>query len=261
MKKFAYLALTIVTFMSINSAIFAQWPYKVFLGGGISTVQFDSKNRSALDYFPVDSAQISSGKWGGGSLDMAQAGIDIHGEMDMDSLGRHIVPFGLDISFLTARERFSGDDNDLSYDLKMVYSTTLLGFYAGYDYAIFMLPKAKAKVYIGGEVRGNLIAGSSVEFTQKYFREAGDSTDVIKYDGKKNTFRLGGNIRLGVIGQLKKDLNINASIAYGALNILGRDDARGELLTFRKSNDTFTEVKENILKALNVSIVLEYRIK
>lgn len=73
---------------------------------------------------------------------------------------------------------------------------------------------------------------------------------------KKSTTRMGGVIKLGIDGELWDPWYVNISIGLGVMNLFGRKDARGELLTPIRLN----EYKENYVYNLLFSMLIQYRL-
>src|SRR5690606_3976962 len=71
---------------------------------------------------------------------------------------------------------------------------------------------------------------------------------------KSDVWRFSFMPKIGVEGELTDDIYINASVGFQTLNLLGRDNRRGELLT----PITDFETQESLVKSFVFSFMLQY---
>lgn len=226
----------------------AQLVERWLVGGGLATNQIIGDHISKQRIVEIDKTKP---QLFGGSFDMAQSGIDLRATAVLDKMYNHRVPIGIELDFYSAAERVLA-----SKDTAQIYkhSINILTFYGGYQYVLLTLPWAKTKIYAGADIRVNYIYGQELELIERPF--VGKETSTFGKE-KDNAFRVGGYARIGFEGELLSPFQINASIGIGALNIIGRDDSRGELLTPKIKN---LQAKETAVYNYNFSILVQYKI-
>ena len=108
--------------------------------------------------------------------------------------------------------------------------TKLITPYLGAYYRIFRLPLANTNIYFGPELRFNFIRDANIRSEIQNIRDK-NKTVYLDSSFKDNTFRLGTALKIGAEGELNKEIGINFSIALNIVNVIGRENSYGELLT------------------------------
>lgn len=165
---------------------------------------------------------------------------------------RVVIPFGIDYTIYQAKERVP---IELQTTLYMRHTVQVPTFVLGLNYYLFKFPIANVKAYTGIEARAAFLLQGD------FYRRISypDHDDIIDTKAKDATFRLGGAFRFGVEGEIKGPWYVNISCAFSALNILGRDDARGELLTPISPPKTY-EPQETMVYQVHYAIMLQYKL-
>ena len=73
---------------------------------------------------------------------------------------------------------------------------------------------------------------------------------------KPSTFRLGGALKLGIVGEIFDPWYLNTSIGIGVVNFVGKEDSRGELLTPSRRYENI----ESPLNLLLFTLLIQYRL-
>lgn len=194
----------------------------------------------------------------GGSLDGMQAGWGIRGYADLDKQKYFRIPIGLDYWMYdgtqTVQDYLSG--TQIRHQVDII--STMIGF----EWSFAEFPMAYARAYVGGEIRPTFIGANQVTY-HSWNRASSvdyDSTDVFSL--KEACTRVGAMLRLGVEGELYYPVFINTSVAWGVMNLIGRDTrptwegGRGELLTVSKLN----EGGESYVQHLNFTFMIQVRL-
>lgn len=223
--------------LSAESQIFKNY----FAGIGLSTTKILGDNPNTYTF---------NGDVFGGSMNEWQPGIDIRLLIPMDENETFRIPIGIDYNFFRAYERYPYYGRAIIY----THSMNVLNFYSGINLTLLRLPYANAKFYVGLEPRFSLV--HNISFVRETKFEAPERDDTYEeFPTKDNAFRIGGLFKLGLDGRIKNDLYINASFGVSAMNLLLRDDKRGELFT----PETAGQPTENMIGTMNLTIMLQYK--
>lgn len=239
------LILTIGIIINISSAL-SQLGTRFNLAAGVVTTNIIGSNRASS---PIGPTRDDEAAFIGGSFKNAQPGIKLKGTFLFDSMKDLRLTTSFDYLFFSGKERYGVPPN---VSIAYVHELNLASFGLGMEYVWANLDFANAKIYTGFDLQANHIHGA-------YFKEAIRYLDRFKEDdvyedGKTDALRFGGSIRLGVEGRLREQFYVNTGLSVGVLNVIGRDDNRGELLTPL----TLFESTENMLSVLQVYILIQY---
>ena len=80
--------------------------------------------------------------------------------------------------------------------------------------------------------------------------------EIYKIAPKDDAMRIGALLKLGVEGRLRDNFYINAGGAIGFMNIIGKNNNRGELLT----PIAMFETQESNILSLQVFILIQYNL-
>jgi len=241
-----YLALCSITLVLFTFTVEAQFINKFKVATGLTTTSILGNNPAKLPMIPMTDEEDAVT---GGALKHAQPGIELRFTFPVDQYGTINIPLSLDYTFFTGRERIN--TSQFIVDI-WTHSVDIFSISTGLHYVFYEMDFANAKMYGGLEGRISFIHGIDTRAERDYLEDLlPDETWIVP--PKENATRFGGNLRLGVEGKLHKNLYINTGAAFSVMNLIGKDDSRGELLTPIK----FLEVKESTLSSFHVFILLQ----
>ncbi len=248
-KSFKLVILILLLFPVLIQAQFNN----VKFGVGISTMQIIGDNIATRPFV----YEVSKNNFiFGGSFDQAQSGIRIEAISDIDEYGDFQLPIGLEYHFLMGREKAPINAVSNSYQK---HDASILGFTIGVNWVYYKLRllKSIAEFYVNLDARTSIIFQGLYKETTEYNRI--NMVEVIDIKTKETTVRVGGNVNLGLSGDLIEPLGIDLKIGLGVLNLIGRDDTRGELLTIKKKYAYYEEDKETLVPTYNFNLFLIYK--
>lgn len=218
---------------------------EIHIALGLTTSWLNGANPAGATIFPKDTINTI----GGGFIGQ-QPGIAVRGLFIMDSARRFRVTAGLDYIWYTGPQRLEGAGYTFTARHTIDVPTAVLGF----EYAFLKLPLANAKIYGGIEARYAFVSDGT--FRRKVVYKLVDKIQDETFSTKTDVQRLGAALRLGIEGELLDPVYVNISGAYGAVNLLGREDTRGELLT----PTNLAEKQENILGNIFFTMMVQFRL-
>ncbi len=244
MKKIAFIVIYCL-FVLISTSE-AQIIDRIKVGAGLSTMTILGDSPATKPFVSRDSlAGI------GGSFNAAMPGFALKLILESDKYKNFRIPIDMDWTFFTSGERYPVSSNLV---INYWHSVQNIGLGTGLYYSFFDLTWANAKLYAGIDIKANFINNAEFSRKEKYFLAPERDTTIVIFR-KKSAVRLGGFLRIGLEGELVKKWSINTSVALGSMNLIGRDDARGYLLTPLP----YSETKEEFVNLLNFSMMLQYR--
>lgn len=163
----------------------------------------------------------------GGSYDGAQVAYDFRVSYIPKELEVFYFSIGIEYANMVSKEQYTISSTSV-VNYKNV--NNLITPYVGAYYRFKRIPLANTNLYIGPEVRFNFLRNSrfSSEIQNVLDR---NKTSLLDKQLKPDAFRLGSAIRIGAEGELHKQYGVNISAALNLVNLIGRDNANGELLT------------------------------
>ncbi len=218
----------------------AQYPMRV--SAGLSTFWINGANpaRETLAFL-------------GGGFSGAQSGVAVKLAFPealsvLPSLPLDVVLFAETI-FFRGRERYPYPNANLYRSFGIDVASLSVGLER-----TFVHFSSLTSAFAGMEIRGTLVSRGL--FEQRFVRLNGEIIERNTYTVRTKTtaWRLGLTMRVGVRGKFDPDFAMEASIGYSALNLLGRQPERGELLT----PDPTLEVQERIVAGVVSSIMILY---
>lgn len=244
-----YAIVTAVILISLlHSPLKAQTKRNFQVTGGLTTMWIVNENAA------LESIQPRIGEYlFGAGFDGQQLGVSVRLLYGIDTANRIRINTGLDYYFLRGvqRNQYTASASFYTYGVNM--PTVVLGG----EYAFVQYPPGNARIYGGLELRGAFT--SAIPISQKLIRLS-DNSVLQSENGfvKDNAFRLGGAVRLGIDGELSDPIFVNMSVAYGVVNLIGRDHTRGELLT-PDNNDFTYDTHEGYIHNIISSFLIQYR--
>lgn len=244
MKKIITLIFILFCSFSIESA-YAQFDY-VFIGGGITGTNIFESN---LGWKPIANKTGDSTYQIGGSFDGIETGILIKGETNLDKDGNFMLPFSFEFVWLNAFELVPQRTTKDYYS----HYVNLQKISTGLNYFFYTFPLQNVKPFIGFECKGVFI--NSQEMERKIVFTQTNTSKVMNATTKDPVFRLGAEIKGGFRGEITENFYLNFSGGIEWINLIGRDDARGELLTPFPGADN----KESIVPNYHITFLVEYK--
>jgi hypothetical protein len=229
-----------------NNRLFSQFNEKYFLQFGLTTLHVLGDNSATK---PIIESNFNEQSIVGGSFNGNQPGLTLRLIMALDSTERLTVPIGMDLTYFEALERYPVPTDSI-YNLGNVlvkYKHTIINptIVAGVNYTLVSYPKIKGKIFAGLEARASFFVNPNLQTKLEFLTL--DSTFTVDTNAKASAFRLGGAFRFGIEGQIFKNWKANISGALGIINIIGRNNERGELLTPFKKTALYYEDKESYI--------------
>lgn len=161
-------------------------------------------------------------------------------------------PIGFEYIFYRAYHRVPISPFVTAY---LTHSIDLPSINIGSRYSFFKLPFANVWTYGELNLSGNFVGSS--KYSVKIDYQLLDSSSAKAVIGKTSVFRFGGSLRFGFLGEIDGPWNVNIYSGLNLLNLLGRQDSRGELLT--PSN--IFEPKENPVYNFQLGLSIIYNLK
>ncbi len=236
----------VILFFALTYSSFCQIGNLSFTAG-ITTTEILGKNPNNSLIVSPSAEETSIG----GSFDGPQIGLTAKALLNLDQHNRFVIPIGFEYSFFDARERIPAPGH---YTSKWKHRIDIVTPTIGFNYSFIKFPLANVRGYIGVEARYNIIGQG--EWTQTVIDIDNDSTTSATKKTKNGTSRVGGAITLGFVGDIESPFFINFSCSLGVMNLLGRDNKRGELLT----PTAYFETKESIIYTFHVSLLIQYKL-
>lgn len=222
------------------------------IGAGVSTAWINGANPAREPVTPEVLLNVSDSTvvLPGGSFDGQQAGIGVRMRFSLGDSSQFGLMLGADYLFYRGNWRIPVKTGSVIQEHAVDMPTVILGL----EYSVVNFSKL-ARLYTAVEARGAYLHSSF--YNWQFKRENGEIIQERGHtDAKPSAFRLGAALRLGVAGEFREGWIVDTSIGYGAVNLMGKDDVRGELLT--TSNDF--ETKESTLGNILFSLMIMYRI-
>lgn len=224
------------------------------VAAGLST-DWITNNNPATYRITGHSSDLDTNAPFGGGFDGVQMGWGIKGFIDIDKQKTFRIPVGLDYFTFSGAQSFGAT----RYDLTARHAVDLYTGILGFEWSFVEFPMAYARAYLGGEARVLYVAPNVYQLTFAIR----DSVLIDRtINSKPSATRLGAMVRLGIEGEVYYPVFVNTSVAWGVMNLIGRDalpgtdGGRGELLTV--SNDL--EGAESIVQHLNFTFMIQVRL-
>lgn len=247
---FSYIFLFSFVLLIFNQTTIAQLK-GVKVGFGISTVEILGNNVATRPFLTT----TEDGDIFGSSFDGSQPGIRLGMTFPLDKNEIFEIPVGIDYHFYMGRERQPiSSTADIKFRSDIDVATITLGI--NWAFYKFNPEITDAKFYLGLEARAANI------FVGVYEREANYNIakdTIYSNPTKPTTLRLGSAINFGVNGEIFEPWYVNVNFGLGIMNLIGRDDDRGELMSLVKKTSTYNETKENFVIDYHFSLLIQYK--
>ena len=189
----------------------------------------------------------------GGGFKGSQLGYSIRADIPVDTGNRFTIPVGFDYTIFEAKQRVPIMPQTTLFMRHTINVPTII---LGLNYKLFKFPIANVWGFVGIETRSSFILPENFYVEMEY--RAYDSVYVNNSKAKSNAFRFGGDFKFGFEGEISKPWFVNVNAGFGAMNLFGRDDARGELLTPIGPPLT-QETSESVVWNFHFGLLLQYR--
>lgn len=228
----------------------AQFFQRLKVSSGITTTSILGSNPAKMPMIPMTDEEDAVT---GGALRHAQPGIELRFTTPIDNVDLLYVPISFNYVFFTGRERI----NTSQYIVDIwTHTLNVFSVSTGLQVNFYKMDFANAKMYAGLEASVSHIHEIDTRASRDYLENLlPDETWIVP--PKDKATRLGGTVRFGVEGQLHKNLHANVGTAFSVANLIGKDDARGELYT----PINFLEPKESTVSQFQVFILLQYNFR
>jgi hypothetical protein len=224
----------------------------VKVSAGLSTAEIIGNN---IAQYPLI-WDTPDGKIYGGSFDQSQNGLRLEGNFSLDTGEIFEIPIGFEYIFFKGRERQPISD---SSDIKFKHDVDVAIFSLGFFYSFYEIYpfKLKAKFYTGVDTRTSFISQGRYEASINYTI---DNPEVIAYDTKEAAIRFGGAIILGLNGEINEKVGVDFRAGLGMMNLLGKNDERGELFTPRKKTGDYEEKGESSVFNFHFAMMIQFKL-
>ncbi|ROL61633.1 hypothetical protein D9V86_04755 [Bacteroidetes/Chlorobi group bacterium ChocPot_Mid] len=245
-------AVVIAILMAMGNLAYGQLSgFRV--AAGLSTMEIIGNNIAEYPFIWV----TPKGKLYGGSFDQSQNGFRLEAVFPLDTGSVFEMPVGFDYHFFQGREKEWIEYNS---DVKLMHDVDVAALTFGLHYNFYEIHpfEYKAKFYLGMDMRPSLIFNARFKTISNYNFIGDTITNV--YDTKSSAFRLGGTLQFGLVGELNKDISIDFRAGLGMMNLLGKSDERGELLTPSKTREDYREAGESSVFDFNFMMLLQFKL-
>lgn len=242
-----YTVISIISLLLVQNSLFSQFK-NLSITSGISTISILGNNPGAKSIIERDTTKEPIY---GGSFKTPQPCFSLQANIGLDDENRFIIPIGFEYVYFNALERIPAATQLTVY---LRHSISIPTFYTGFMFQFMKFPLANVKAYGGIEARASFVQEGV--FYRRFYYHALDSSFIYESKTKDAATRLGAVIRLGFQGEVIDPWFVNFSVAYGVMNLLGRNDKRGELLTPL----TNFETKESMVFNLHFALLVQYRL-
>jgi len=206
-------------FILLHSFSYAQLKDFAIEFGTCPTSVFGNNSASSVFISSEKDSPIGGGFFG------FQNGIYFRGTWQKDGKN-YAFPVGFEYIFYRAYHRVPYAPKVTLYLRHFIDVPTVT---LGFRYYLFKLPFANVKCYSEIDARGSFVGKSNYSVRIDY--ENLDSTDVRSVSYKNSVFRIGGDFKIGFLGEVFHPWYVNLFSTVSFINIFGRNDSRGELLT------------------------------
>ena len=251
-----YWTLIIIIFImiAITGGLSAQFTKGFSVGLGMKSTELIGDNPASK---PFSERDPNKPPLFGGGFNGPQQGMELLFEFPIGDNNNFVIPLGFDYTFYQGLQRipqtyFVLQDYDNSVDIA---SLSL-----GLNYAVVKYNVANAKIYVGIEAKTSFIGKNVFTIETNYHKL--DSIEILKLSTKESCVRLGGSFKLGLEGEIAQNWFVNIHGTLGVLNLVGKNDSRGQLLTPFKEDKLmrYIEDKEWFVYTLQYTFLIQYRL-
>lgn len=221
-----------------------------YIGCGLVGTNF---MEDSPEWIPISfSANEETLKYGG-SFDGVETGIHFSLITNLDTDHNWLLPLTFEYNWLKAGEEVYASQYK-KYVTSHKIATQKIS--TGIQWQFYTFPFKDVRAYIGAEAKAVFVNNQLMKVESIIVSDEGVVQSVTTHRAAKpDAVRFGSEIKLGFRGELLHNFYINTFLGMEALNLLGRDDMRGELFT-----PYIMESKEQIVPQWHFVLMLEYKI-
>ena len=229
-----------------------------YIGVGLSGTQFfkDTPSWNPITYSLNPSQDVI-----GGSFDGLESGIHFSFVTNLTKSSELMLPFSFEYNWLSSGEILYPTPVT---EWLMQHSIDVQKIGTGLQWQFYTFPFKDVKAYMETDIKMIFINNQKISKTAYETNSDGSkSSTVTSFVPKETAIRFGAEYKLGFRGQLTKNFFINSFLGIELMNILGRDNNRGELLTPFGSltqNPKRFESKEQYVPNLDFVLMIEYKL-
>ena len=224
--------IVILLMMTLSGSMYAQFVKGFSVGWGMKTTELIGNNPASK---PFSESDPNKPPLFGGGFDGPQAGMELLFEFPVGENNDFVIPLGIDYTFYRGLQRIPQTYYVLQ-DLENSIDVSSLSL--GLNYAVKKYSIANAKIYVGIEAKTSFI-GKNVFTIETNYHDL-DSVEILKSSMKESCVRLGASLKFGLEGEIAQNWYVNIHGTLCILNLVGRNDTRGELLTpFKKTSFSY----------------------
>lgn len=245
-KKSAWLIVLLAAlFLILNQQSSNAQLKNISLSAGLVTTQILGDNPGT---WPVLERDTSIKRSIGGSFRGNQPGFGFKLDLPLDKNRDFVVPLGFEYIYYRALERVPLYTKTTLYIRNSVSVPTGT---LGLNWFFMKFPIANVRSYAGIEARGSFLRQD--EFYRRI--EYPDHDEIKDSIYKQSAFRMGAALKLGIEGEFLSPWYVTTGLSFDAMNLIGRDNTRGELLT--PMNDF--ETSESVVWNMHFYFMIQYR--
>ena len=246
----------IAALVLLSATVVSEAQVRFRVAAGLSTDWITNDNPAVYRIAGTGDETDTTAGFGGG-FDGMQIGWGLKAFADLDKQKIMRIPFGIDYFMYRGAQSIQAS----TFKILVNNEVNLYSYHAGFEWSFVEFPLAYARAYLGAEARVTSVSPNTITYQESYVNAPErDTTRVIS--GKDAATRLGGMLRLGIEGEIYYPVFLNTSVAWGVMNLIGRDTTptweggRGELLTPFPIN----EASESLIYHLNFTFMVQVRI-
>jgi hypothetical protein len=242
------LAFSVVCAFVLSFPLKAQTSGNFQVTAGLTTMWITNENAAVESIIPRNEDELP-----GAGFDGQQLGVSLRLLYGIDKANRFRINTGFDYYFLRGVQRNQLTSSSIYY----TYGVDMPTFILGTEYGFVEYPPGNARIYAGIEARVVKTIAEPIDLRLVRLR---DNVLVENKRGfvKENAYRIGGAVKLGIDGEILDPFYVNMSVGYGVVNLIGREDARGELFTPNHA-PVYSETRESYIHNVLFSFLIQYR--
>lgn len=245
-NNFKLTALFLGMFLIIAGTSYSQLK-NVTVSAGLVTTQILGDNPGT---WPIIERDVNKNHDIGGSFNGNQPGFGFRLNFPIEKEGKFTVPIGLDLIYFRALERVPIAQKTTLF---LQHSVSVPTGTLGLNYFFLKFPIANVRAYTGIEARGSFLQQGT--FYRRFENRDSVNAIVIDTKAKDGGFRLGGALKLGVEGEFIAPWYVTTGVSLDCMNLIGRNNDRGELLTPMKS----FESAEGLVYNIHFIFMIQYK--
>lgn len=247
-----------LVFVASNGILSAQkYPaslnYPFSISAGFTSLTITGNNANNSRGYSKDEQE-----YGGGFMGM-QPGYGLMFEFALDEARHFKIPVGIEYyNMKSASRNIYNNYQNLIYEQLAENKYDLFSVYSGMNYFFYRLPSVNVNFFVGAELRANFLSEGNFERTTTYKNMQTGKIDSVTQESatKESAARIGLSLKAGFEGEVRGPWFIHVSLGYGSMNLIGKDDAHGNLFVTQEKKENKKEVAVN---PLYFTFMIQYR--